>query len=169
MRNLLFKILLFSLPGLWWPGHISAEVLRPAMTSRDLTTFGKLSNLPGAGQRVEAKRNIKWQKHKVKLHKLLFQKWEGKDGEKGLLILGVVILSFLSLFFALYGVVFIIIAAYLGEGFGVALLALVSFGISGLCIFGITRMVRNLKRLKEGYLPKVEKELPRRPPSRKMQ
>lgn len=162
MKSQLLKIVLFSVLYAAYPVNGNAEIQRIILGGENYNTHFQVIERKGS-------ESIKCEKNRSNLYRLFFRKWKSKDETKGILILGVVALTFLALLFVLYGFGFIIIAAALDGGVAAVLLSLLMFGIAGFCIFGITRIARKLKRLRKGIAPTVEEdELPRRPPSRNL-
>ena len=165
-------MLFFALCCAVWPGNVQAEILRPATVNEEVTTFEKCSNLRRAGKELAATRPIGDEKQGIRAGGLFLQKWKAWGGERSWLIVAVVLLSILAFILTMYGgfglVVFVIIAAFGGGGEGGILL--LCFGLlllAALCMFGIGKIAKKLRRLKQEKTP--QEELPRRPPSRKME
>ena len=172
MKNRLVTMLFFVLCCAVWPGNVQAEILRPAAKNQELMTFKKRSNLPWAGKDTAAKSHTAYKRRGIQAGQLNLQKWKGEGGERGWLIVAVVLLSMLAFTLTMYGgfglVVFVIVAAFGGGGEGGILL--LCFGLlllAALCMFGIGKIAKKLRRLKQEKTP--QEELPRRPPSRKME
>lgn len=169
MKNQLFIFLLFGLLAAVWPGTVNAEILRPATANPDLTVFEKYFSSCPAEQLVKSKKATKWKEIKHKILRLLFQKWRGEDGERDWLIVAIVLLSIGVFIFGLYGLTALIFSIVFWDASTRAvlfvLLALAMLALAALCLVGINKNAKKLRKLKYSETP--PKELPKRPPSKR--
>lgn len=172
MKNRFVQMLFLALFSVTWPGSIHAEILHLAAKDQERTTFEKCSTFRRAGKALAATRPIGYKKHGIGARRLFLQEWKAWGGERSWLILAIVLLSILAFILTMYGgfglVVLVIVAAFGGgsEG-GILLLCLGLLLLAALCMFGIGKIAKRLRRLKQEKTP--QEELPRRPPSRKME
>ena len=151
-----------------WPGCVHAEVIY-AQTTKQAVIYEQKLHASFAKQNPGVADLKTWRNHKIKLIKQLFQKWKGPGGGRTLLIIGSILLYIGFVLFMLYGLAILFLLAYFGEAesvLGFVLLALLFFALAVLCIVGLIRNNRKLKRLRYGE-PKTE-NFPPRPPSKKL-
>jgi len=163
MINSCYKILLFSLLYLLGPEYAGAEIARPVVVNQYAGTIHS-SNPQNHQTTVN-----KWKILKNKCSKRLLHFWKSPD--RGLLIVGVVLLSIALFLFTVYGTgLLILLAIFSGEEFaaGFILLAILFFALAALCILGIVSNARKLHRLKYGetVIETPEEKFAPRPPSK---
>ena len=161
MRQHLFKLFLLSLLCAAWSGRVGAETL-------GLTVVSESHAAPSARENTKAETSTKWRKQKANPDKLLLQKWKGKNGRKGWLILAIVLLSIGIIGFGMLGFVSLVVAIELiGDGVAIiiGIFALGGLGLSAAFIIFLIRTVKKLRRLKHGE--PLPQDQPHRAPSKK--
>lgn len=165
MRNLLFKILLFSLFCTVYPASIRAEMQCPVETNQDLGAFKNLSD-PHQG---EERKIGKWKKKVVEKYGRFFG--QGNRDRRNGKIAAIVFLALGIIVFGVFGFTFLLAAVtgwyFWGTGFAIilVLVSLVLLALCVVCIRAMVRIIEKMRRLKHGEPPE---ELPRRPPSRNL-
>ncbi len=165
----LFRILFFVVFSTVRPEPVRSEMLRPATENQAVKTFGTFFH----PSQLEKEVTGSWQKQLVEKQRRFFEKGQ-KDG-RSRTITAIVFLALGVVIFGLFGLAFLLGGIegwyFFGAGFATALIVF-SLLLLFMCIFSIEILIRKIKKLRgnQGELLPIDqtKELPRRPPSRKM-
>ncbi len=172
MKIRILEWLFFSCWLIAVPYPAGADILSPVIAGQHVFTSGTLSGSETAKPMQMAKKFVHWKSHTFNLIKQLFQKRKSPGGQRGWLILAVVLLSILAFIFLLYGGFALVVAAIIsslgdstGTIIGIVFLGLLFLALGAGCIVIIKRIARKLRRLKHAGETPVQ-TFPKRPPSK---